>query len=372
VAVACSEGGLSSGSGGAPLIGSNEKKEDAGKSQEPVDDESAAADSPTQVSGAFLVCGKDTADRDPALPAGGVQQGCAVIDSVTLVRRTCEGHERVKVTYADGTEGDVTARSAPATSFWHFRFVTPEGKGLAGVSAHSTCGGVAEDLAARSLNYAPPKELGGDEAAIDISGGEPARKPDAGGSPPVAEEVVAPQETDEQQPKPNTDTAAPDHVIFVTSLTFSGNMLMRWGAAKLCREAAEKVKLPGKFWPLLSITFGDANGYFERNPRPVKNVKGDPIADANMLWSGSLLAPVNYDESGNRVSGHVWTGSDARGDFEADSFFTDSSGTCNSWTTTDKNDGGGVGDPNAAGGEWFDSGEGFACDQKAHIYCISE
>lgn len=363
---ACSSSDLSNGGAGAPKL-DKDKKDEAARTTEPQDDESAPADHPTQVSGAFLVCGKDTDARDPALPSDGGPTGCAVIDAATLKRKGCEAHEQVKASYSDGTQSDVAIRLAPASSFWHFRFVVPAGLKLKAVTSLSTCGGVAGQVSARDVDYTPATTKDG--------------APDLGAS--VDAELAAESSSDDDTSSDETGTGTgtgtvvdppqppPNHVIFVTSESFTGLLGGRTGADRLCSEAASSGGLQGEFIALLSGLDGGINGKFV-NSRPVENVMGEIVIDNGAIWQGSIQKPVKYDERRRPVTGFVWTASTAFGAYEALTLNGIIYGSCYNWVSFDEEDGGGVGDPNARDGTWIDTVGGLTCDQTAHLYCISK
>jgi hypothetical protein len=365
---ACSGGGLANGGAGAPNM-DKDKKDEAARTTEPQDDESTPADQPTQVSGAFLVCGNDTDARDSALPADGEQTGCAVVDAATLKRKSCEAHEQVEATYTDGTQSNVAFQLAPATSFWHFRFVVPTGMQVKAVTSVSTCDGVVGRVPARDVDYVPATTKDGapdlgatvDAEQVEESGSDGDTKADETGA-----DNGTGSDTGVDPPKP-----APNHVIFVTSNTFNGTLGTRAGADRLCGEAAASGGLQGEFIALLSGFDGSMNGRFV-NDRAVENVMGEIVADKGAIWKGSLLKPVKYDERRRPVTGLAWTGSTAFGAYEAIPTGFITYGSCYNWVSSSGGDGGGVGDPNAFDGTWFDTIGGLTCDQVAHLYCISK
>ncbi len=47
---------------------------------------------------------------------------------------------------------------------------------------------------------------------------------------------------------------------------------------------------------------------------PIYTLKNSLIANTNSrLWSGSIISPINIDESGNTINSFVWTGTDSSG-----------------------------------------------------------
>lgn len=370
---ACSDIGLTSS--GAGSITGKDKKDEASKTGESSDDESAPADMPTQISGAFLVCGRDTSESNPTPAAAFDQNGCAVIDSTTRQRKSCEAHDEVRVTYADGKQESLASSPGPAASFWHFRFVTPPGSTLQSVTVRSSCGGGVIVVASLTVRYTPPVKADGTaDLSATVSDDTVAnRMPATAGETPAGDEALVVSTSQDVTSRPTgPEEESLSYVIFVTSQLFKGKLGGRTGADQKCRDAAAGARLPGSFRALLSTSDKSASALFW-NDRAVENMKGEVVSDASKIWSGSIQKPVKYDEHGQPVSGLAWTASDAFGGFEripVSSTFAYAS--CNQWKSEDASMGGGVGDPNAIDGSWFDTTGGNTCDTQAHLYCISQ
>jgi hypothetical protein len=102
-------------------------------------------------------------------------------------------------------------------------------------------------------------------------------------------------------------------------------------------------------------------------------MKGDVISSASAIWKGFLQNPVKYNEYREPVSGFVWTATDAYGRYEViPTSQTFAYASCNGWSSRDGRTGGGIGDPNAVDATWIDTTGGYACNQQAHLYCISQ
>jgi hypothetical protein len=251
---------------------------------------------------------------------------------------------------------------APAASFWHFRFVVPAGPPVKAVTSVSTCGGVTGSVPARDVDFSPPKARDG--------------SPDLGAQVDAVQAEQSGSDGETSTGKADTDTVVDpsqppaNHVIFVTSRTFSGLLGTRAGADRLCNEAAASGGLRGEFIALLSGMNSDIADEFV-NGRAVENVMGEIVSEKGSIWKGSILKPVKYDERRRPVTGLVWTGSTAFGTYEA--IYSDGMayGSCYSWVSAADDTGGSVGDPNASDGTWFDTIGGLTCDEEAHLYCIS-
>jgi hypothetical protein len=288
--------------------------------------------------------------------------GLPVVDAATLKRKSCEAHEQVEATHTDGTQSKVAIRMAPAASFWHFRFVVPAGPPVKAVTSISTCGGVTGSIPARDVDFSPPKTRDG---APDLGAQVDAVQAEQSGS---GGETNASTSTDTVVDPPQPPA---NHVIFVTSRTFSGLLGTRAGADRLCSEAATSGGLKGEFIALLSGINSDIADEFV-NSRAVENMMGEIVSEKGNIWKGSILKPVKYDERRQPVTGLVWTGSTAFGTYEAIYSNGMAYGSCYNWVSAADDTGGSVGDPNASDDTWLDTTGGLACDEEAHLYCISK
>lgn len=117
----------------------------------------------------------------------------------------------------------------------------------------------------------------------------------------------------------NNEAALESGIIFATSQVYtpylwpsSGGMAQ---ADLVCQEraAAGGLAQPSKYKALLSDSQTDARDRVDIL-WPLRRVDDVFVAlTAADLWDGFLRAPINVDESGQTVSGSVWTGTDANG-----------------------------------------------------------
>ena len=73
---------------------------------------------------------------------------------------------------------------------------------------------------------------------------------------------------------------------------------------------------------------------------------------------------VEFDESGNSVSGTAWTGTDSEGEISTSQHCTD-------WTSNSGAVNGSVGDNTRDSGFWLEDPPAQACNQTFRLYCIS-
>ncbi|MEZ4743726.1 MAG: hypothetical protein R3B45_14995 [Bdellovibrionota bacterium] len=100
---------------------------------------------------------------------------------------------------------------------------------------------------------------------------------------------------------------------------------------------------------------------------PVYNTNGDLLAaDYPELWSGSLQAPVLYDEFGQAITHtfEVFTGTNYNGTTVSDRH-------CNFWSSTNSTDFATAGDARLSDQEWMEGAGDISCSQGARLYCIS-
>ncbi|MBZ5711119.1 DUF4215 domain-containing protein [Nannocystis pusilla] len=168
----------------------------------------------------------------------------------------------------------------------------------------------------------------------------------------------------------NNCIATPYRYIFVTSLTFKGDLNKFSGSDIKCAAAADSASIPliakWKAWlsdsaesptSRMDTTF---NGWYVLpGPEPVLVARGWAG-----LTSGMLLHPVNRDEFGNPIAAEalVWTNTDLEGKILS------LDAHCNNW---DSNTGfGNTGDPNAINEMWTHSQSKVDCNTPHHLYCI--
>ncbi|PCC69086.1 Myxococcus cysteine-rich repeat-containing protein [Nannocystis exedens] len=191
-------------------------------------------------------------------------------------------------------------------------------------------------------------------------------------------EVQAPEEEcDDGSPDGddlcNACKDVPFRYVFVTSLTYKGDVNKLNGGDIKCTSAADNASLPGdnpKWVAWLSDEEQSASArmddtfvgwYVLPGPEPVLVAR-----DWAGLTSGMLQNPINRDESGAPVAADalVWTNTKTDGKILS----LDTASHCNNW---DSNAGtGSVGNPNAADATWANNGAVVDCNSMHHLYCV--
>ena len=112
-----------------------------------------------------------------------------------------------------------------------------------------------------------------------------------------------------------TTTSLPaGKLVFITSLTFTGNLGSLAGADAICNSLAAAAGLPGTYMPWLAGAGVGPVTRFTHATEPYVRVDGVPIAnDWADLIDGALLAPINVTETGATVSTNVWTNVNSTG-----------------------------------------------------------
>jgi len=154
--------------------------------------------------------------------------------------------------------------------------------------------------------------------------------------------------------------------IFITSGSHAGNLLNGLlGADGICQTRANARNLGGTWRAILSSSTVNARDRVGNQGREVRRLD-DVLVDTDAgLWDGTLLAPINRNESNELVnSAGAWTGS----------FFNgfSSGSTCTNWSQPIPNmplPVGTMGVNTGVGGHWMAYGD-MTCNQSLRLYCI--
>lgn len=193
---------------------------------------------------------------------------------------------------------------------------------------------------------------------------------------PVDSAIVT-RDTGPDTAPPPTDGGGPDgwvdpitHYVFVTSVQLKGDFGGLAGADTQCQSLADEAGLGGSFKAILSDSTIGARDRLPLTGR-VELVDGTMVAaDPDDLWDGSIAAPINQTETGDRLlSGNVWTGTDATGD--ADAY----GGFCGDWFDITGAIGGEAGRTDRVDDGWISiygliGDPSHACHNLSHLYCI--
>ena len=159
--------------------------------------------------------------------------------------------------------------------------------------------------------------------------------------------------------------------VFVTSATYmvGGNNTPRslGDADAICQGIASTSGLKNTFraWMSDSSQYPADGARFTQSTQPYQLLNGTPVASSlGGLMSGTLLAPINRDESGNLVtSGLAWTGTRVDGQRAPNAH-------CTSWSDDTAPNVANAGDVTATGAAWTESL--LSCALSGHLYCFEQ
>jgi hypothetical protein len=160
------------------------------------------------------------------------------------------------------------------------------------------------------------------------------------------------------------------HRIFVSSMSYDGNLGGLTGADSKCNSLASAAGLEREYKAFIGSGSSSLKSRFNLIGA-VYNFTGDnrerivslgaDLFDADVE---DLLRSIDYDENGNTVSAVVWTGSDSEGE---NSLISD----CSDWTSNSGGANGSVGDNTRTTGFFLEDPPVQACSGSYRIYCIS-
>lgn len=164
------------------------------------------------------------------------------------------------------------------------------------------------------------------------------------------------------QPTPN--------IVFVTSLTYDGNLGGLAGADQVCQARATAAGLPQntyKAWLSTSTEnaidrLGSARGWVRVDGKPFADTKAD-------ITGGKIYHPIRVDETGAFVNDtsqlHVWTGTSKDGTLDP----VEGGRTCSDWTTDNDGVKGSLGNSDGVG-SFFTLRTYSYCDRTHRLYCF--
>lgn len=155
--------------------------------------------------------------------------------------------------------------------------------------------------------------------------------------------------------------------VFVTRATYRGDLNGLSGADRLCQKAAADAGLSGTFFAWLSSSSADAPlNRFVQSSSPYVLVSGAIIAkNWDDLVDGDLSRPISLDETGEPVSGFVWTNVTVKGSYAGRLH-------CDGWTSQSDADSGLPGESNSDESEWTEYGKDLNCVDQHHLYCFEQ
>jgi hypothetical protein len=165
--------------------------------------------------------------------------------------------------------------------------------------------------------------------------------------------------------------------VFVTSVSYNGNLGGLSGADAKCQARADAAGLGGTWKAIISNSYESAVNRIGYNWDCLITVTGRLIdchtykigGNVYSIWDGSLAwGPIATDEYGNDKLGYVWTGSLINGAGTASTTYT-----CLDWTTNASNRYGIVGASYYSENGWISHPVGnIGCNNLAALYCIEQ
>lgn len=153
--------------------------------------------------------------------------------------------------------------------------------------------------------------------------------------------------------------------IFVTSTGQSGNIGGIAGADAICANRAMAAGLIGEFKAWLSTDQSAVSDRITHASGPYVLVNGAMIAeDWDDLVDGTVLVPINLDETGTVRTGEAWTGTLATGGSYPDD-------DCAGFTSDSAGAKGLCGDPASTTSTWTENITP-SCDTMLRLYCIEQ
>lgn len=160
-----------------------------------------------------------------------------------------------------------------------------------------------------------------------------------------------------------------NHIVFVTSTTYNGNLGGLAGADASCQSHASTASLPNpsSFIALLGNS-SIATSSRVNVVMPIENTNGEIIATSSAdLWDSALANAIGYDEFGAPVSGSVWGSSWGNGTIVTG----DPNQQCADWSSSSVTLWGWRGNSTSTDVNWVKSGQD-RCNLLLRLYCISQ
>ena len=163
--------------------------------------------------------------------------------------------------------------------------------------------------------------------------------------------------------------AGGDCLVFLTSVTYQGDLGGLAGADAKCQGLARDAGLPGSFRAWLSDATSVPASRFVRSPGPYKLINGVTIA-ANWddLTDGSPLeASITVTETGGGPGNSLiaWSAT------QSDGTFTFGTEHCANWSTNANGPQGNFGAVDRLDG-WSTVPTSLVCENRMHLYCFQQ
>jgi hypothetical protein len=163
-----------------------------------------------------------------------------------------------------------------------------------------------------------------------------------------------------------------EKTVFVTSTLFNGNTGGLAGADEKCQAKADgpaSIVPEGTYLAWLSDGTDSPDTRFTKSSHPYILPDGTKIAeDFADLTDGSLLHPINVDETGTRVGKlNIWTGTNSDGTTAQDHL------TCDKWTADPVAKFRGTGGSTSEDGKlWSEYSGRTICTKRRKLWCFQQ
>lgn len=161
--------------------------------------------------------------------------------------------------------------------------------------------------------------------------------------------------------------------VFVTSLSYSGNLGGLSGADAKCQERASAANLGGTWKAWLSDSQTSASSRLFHSSGPYVRMDGVTIANNWAdLTDGILQKPINITETGSQLpAGWAWTFTNPDGSIPTTPDITPAKFTCDNWTSSTTSTTGIIGAREQSNYRWSWDG-GVNCYSQAVLYCFEQ
>lgn len=156
--------------------------------------------------------------------------------------------------------------------------------------------------------------------------------------------------------------------VFITSLTYSGNLGGLSGADAKCQERANAANLGGAWKAWLSDSETSATNRLYHSNSPYQRIDGTIIANNwEDLVDGALQNKINITELGKLFSADVWTNTNTNGTTK---YSTDNA-TCGNWKSSSSYYSATGGRSDFSDKSWTDISY-LPCNSNVRLYCFEQ
>ncbi|MBI2595880.1 S8 family serine peptidase [Candidatus Daviesbacteria bacterium] len=161
---------------------------------------------------------------------------------------------------------------------------------------------------------------------------------------------------------------------FITKSTFNGSLGGLSGGDSKCQQAVNSLTFGGTFKAWLSDSVTSVSSRLNQSSLSYKLLNPTAVGGGTIIannWTdlvdGTLLAPINIDETGNTVAAGrvVWTNTNPSGGIDS------TSNNCSNFSSSNFSYKSGIGKNDQIKSGWT-TGANQSCDQQASLYCFEQ